>query len=235
MRLRYAAACLAACAALALGGARAEWYVFETDSPPEALLEAAMQVSGFSGEVTLSFLGDCTLGGEDWLVNREGSFHDYARKKGYGYFFEKVRDFFAEDDLTIVNFEGVLKDDARDAVNKTYCFRGPTDFANILTLSSIEAVNLDNNHTLDYGKRGKTSTVEALTGAGVHVFDELTPYIFEKDGIKIAFFGMQRVHFYTLREQLTEQMRVLREEEGVNAIIFAQHTGTEYALSLIHI
>lgn len=74
--------------------------------------------------VTLTFVGDCTLGGEDWLINREGSFHDYARKEGYTYFFEKMRDFFSEDDLTIINFEGVLKDDSRDAVNKTYCFRG---------------------------------------------------------------------------------------------------------------
>ena len=139
--------------------------------------------------VTITFVGDCTLGGEDWLINREGSFHDYAREKGYTYFFEKMRDFFAEDDLTVINFEGVLKDDARNAVNKTYCFRGPTNFARILPLSSIEAANLDNNHTLDYGNQGKTSTVEALTGAGVHVFDELTPYIYEKDGIKIAFFG----------------------------------------------
>ena len=131
-----------------------------------------------------------------------------------------MRDFFPRM-VTIINFEGVLEDDSRDAVNKTYCFRGPTDFARILPLSSIEAVNLDNNHTLDYGKRGKTSTVEALTGAGVHVFDELTPYIFEKDGIKIStFFGMQRVHFFSLREQLKEQIRILREEEGVNAIIF---------------
>ena len=74
--------------------------------------------------VTITFVGDCTLGGEDWLINREGSFHDYAREKGYTYFFEKMRDFFAEDDLTVINFEGVLKDDARNAVNKTYCFRG---------------------------------------------------------------------------------------------------------------
>ena len=62
--------------------------------------------------VTLTFVGDCTLGGEDWLINREGSFHDYARKEGYTYFFEKMRDFFSEDDLTIINFEGVLKDDS---------------------------------------------------------------------------------------------------------------------------
>lgn len=63
--------------------------------------------------VTLTFVGDCTLGGEDWLINREGSFHDYARKEGYTYFFEKMRDFFSEDDLTIINFEGVLKDDSQ--------------------------------------------------------------------------------------------------------------------------
>ena len=58
--------------------------------------------------VTITFVGDCTLGGEDWLINREGSFHDYAREKGYTYFFEKMRDFFAEDDLTVINFEGCL-------------------------------------------------------------------------------------------------------------------------------
>lgn len=179
--------------------------------------------------VTITFVGDCTLGGEDYLVNREGSFHDYARREGYGYFFEKMRAFFAQDDLTVANFEGVLKDDARGAANKTYCFRGPTDFARILPLAGIEAVNLDNNHTLDYGKVGKTGTIEALTAAGVGVFDELTPYIFEKDGIKIAFFGMQRVHFYSLREELTEKIRVLRQEEGVSAVVFTPHFGNEYA------
>ena len=61
------------------------------------------------------------------------------------------------------------------------------------------------------------------------VFDELTPYIFEKDGIKIAFFGMQRVHFYSLREELTEKIRVLRQEEGVSAVVFTPHFGNEYA------
>lgn len=179
--------------------------------------------------ITMTFVGDCTLGGEEWLINREGSFHDMARRHGYGYFFEKVRGFFEEDDLTVINFEGVLKDDAKKAANKTYCFRGPTDFARILPLAGVEAAGLDNNHTLDYGKPGKTSTVKALTDAGVGVYDELTPFIFEKDGIKIAFYGMQRVHFYTLRDQLREEIARLRAEEGVDAVIFTPHFGQEYA------
>lgn len=77
--------CLAACAALSLGGARAEWYVFEADNPPEALLDAAMQVSGFTGEVTLSFLGDCTLGGESKAANSRGGFVQTALREGYDY------------------------------------------------------------------------------------------------------------------------------------------------------
>ena len=180
--------------------------------------------------VTLTFVGDCTLGGEDWLINREGSFHDYARKEGYTYFFEKLRDFFSEDDLTIINFEGVLKDDSRDAVNKTYCFlrlrqtlpascRCPasrpstwTTTTRWITASGARPAPL---------RRSPARACTSLTSS--------TPYIFEKDGIKIAFFGMQRVHFFSLREQLKEQIRILREEEGVNAIIFAQHAGTEYS------
>ena len=74
------------------------------------LLLASTEAAMAEKTVTLTFVGDCTLGGEDWLINREGSFHDYARKKGYFYFFDKMRDFFAQDDLTIANFEGVLKE-----------------------------------------------------------------------------------------------------------------------------
>ena len=45
------------------------------------LLLASTEAAMAEKTVTLTFVGDCTLGGEDWLINREGSFHDYARKK----------------------------------------------------------------------------------------------------------------------------------------------------------
>ena len=114
MRIRYAAACLAACAALSLGGARAEWYVFEADNPPEALLDAAMQVSGFAGEVTLSFLGDCTLGGESKAANSRGGFVQTALREGYDYPFLNLQSLLDGDDVTVVNLEGVLTDRTLD-------------------------------------------------------------------------------------------------------------------------
>ena len=110
MRIRYAAACLAACAALTLGVARAEWYVFEADHPPQSLLETAMQVSGFTGEVALSFLGDCTLGGESKAANSRGGFVQTALREGYDYPFQNLKALLDGDDVTVVNLEGVLSD-----------------------------------------------------------------------------------------------------------------------------
>ena len=167
MRIRYAAACLAACAALSLGGARAEWYVFEADNPPEALLDAAMQVSGFAGEVTLSFLGDCTLGGESKAANSRGGFVQTALREGYDYPFLNLQSLLDGDDVTVVNLEGVLTDRTLDRVKKTFNFKGPSDFAAILPLGGVELAGLSNNHTLDYGAEGYADTQAALEDAGV--------------------------------------------------------------------
>ena len=189
MRIRYAAACLAACAALSLGGARAEWYVFEADNPPEALLDAAMQVSGFTGEVTLSFLGDCTLGGESKAANSRGGFVQTALREGYDYPFLNLQSLLDGDDVTVVNLEGVLTDRTLDRVKKTFNFKGPADFATILPLGGVELAGLSNNHTLDYGTEGYADTQAALEDAGVAYFDADHVAVWAHDGVMIGFTG----------------------------------------------
>ena len=63
--------------------------------------------------ITLTFTGDVTLGSEERTRAQETSFDSKAAEMGYAYFFANFRDFFAEDDLTIVNLEGVIADSAR--------------------------------------------------------------------------------------------------------------------------
>ena len=58
--------------------------------------------------ITLTFTGDITLGGEDYLRTAEDSFFAVYEREGAGYFLKNFADFFAEDDLTVVNLEGVL-------------------------------------------------------------------------------------------------------------------------------
>jgi len=179
-------------------------------------------------QIVLSFLGDCTIGNEERLMNQDHSFAKVAAREGYAYFFANVKTLLTEDDLTIANFEGVLKSDHKRRSNKTYTFRGLPTYAQILRLGSVEAVSLANNHSMDYGALGYETTQYALGAAGVQYFDAATPYLFEKDGIRIGVLGIYAAGFYAKRKMMTEAVQSLRAQ-GVNAVVVMVHAGQEYA------
>lgn len=179
--------------------------------------------------VTLTFTGDVTLGSEEAKRRYAYSLDSVAAAEGYEYFFANVRDFFAEDDLTVVNFEGVLSDSNRqENTSKTYRFRGPTEFVEILNLASVEAANIANNHTMDFGTQGYTATKETLSSAGIGYFGNQSEYIFEKDGIRIAFLGLNSTALNKNKSWIKEEIPRLKEEEGINAVVFTIHAGQEY-------
>ena len=142
-------------------------------------------------QIVISFAGDCTLGNTPLERGRSSSFEAYIEKNGMEYPFAKVRDVFLQDDLTVVNLEGVFFDSEEHRVKKTYNFRGPTSFAAILPLGGIDAVSIGNNHAQDYGTPGQDATIAALEENGVAWFGTDShvnrTYIFEKDGVKIGF------------------------------------------------
>ena len=188
--------------------------------------------------VTITFTGDVTLGSEEAKRSKEWSFDSVAQREGYDYFFANMRDFFAEDDLTVVNFEGVLSDsNKQENTKKTYRFRGPTDFAKILPAAGIEACTVANNHSHDFGNQGYEATLTALEGVGLGVFANDKIWIWEQDGLKLAFFGFNSTQFNASKKKLAfpdgangvaEEITRLKQEEGVNAVIFVCHAGTEY-------
>lgn len=193
------------------------------------LLLCVAFVSTAYGEKTLrfTFAGDCTIGGEDRSRDEPTSFDSFIAAQGYDYPFSKVKHIFEEDDLTVVNFEGVFYDYTRNKVEKTYNFRGPTTHVEILKRAGIEAVNLANNHTLDYGIYGCRRTKATLSEAGIHYFDQEEPYLFEKDGITVAFVSLPNEGFYAMGSEFFKGFAKLREA-GVDAIVCSFHFGTEY-------
>ena len=130
-----------------------------------------------------------------------------------------------------MNLEGVLSDSSEDEnTDKTYRFRGPAEFAQILTAGSIEMVNLANNHAHDYGEHGLADTRQALEQEGVAYFGEREVSVFEKDGVKIAFFGLSYSEMRRAdREWAAKEIKRLEREEGVNAVVFTFHAGREYS------
>lgn len=182
-------------------------------------------------QIRLTFAGDVTLGSEEYLREKDFSLVSFAEREGYSYFFENVRELFSKDDLTIVNLEGVLSD-SNDGENKekTYRFRGNPEYTQILTSGSVEMVNLANNHTMDFGERGYLDTKSALTQDSILFFGGRETTIFEKNGIRIAFLGLSYTEENrTEKEWIKEEIRRLKKEENVNAVVFCYHGGREYS------
>ena len=179
--------------------------------------------------VLMTFAGDCTLGCEGAVSKTEDSFDTFAEKYGYDYFFANFREMFEQDDITVVNLEGVLSDSTfQERTRKTYRFRGPTDYAKILSGSSVEAVSIANNHIMDFRTQGAENTCKALEENGVSWFWNETYYVYEHDGIRIAFFGLEHSKFFSLKGWLARTFRELKQSGRVNAIVVYVHTGIEY-------
>ncbi|NLD34022.1 MAG: CapA family protein [Clostridiales bacterium] len=202
-----------------------------------ALLAACLLMAGLPAAraeqrvIRLSFAGDCTLGGhEDWMSYSIGTFKVMAEEQGdYGYFLKHAREIFAQDDLTMVNLEGVLADSAKGRnLDKKWQFRGATDYVNILTLGSVEAVTLGNNHSEDFGRTGLQSTTDTLDAAGIGWCKDEDVYIYEKDGVRLAFLGFWQTGFTRARKWLPERIRQLKQEEGCAAVIINYHGGQQY-------
>jgi len=132
----------------------------------------------------MTFAGDCTLGGVNG--NDSGFPRAYAGSGSLTYPFDGVRHLFAQDDLTVINFEGTLTDAARQA-DKEWRFRGPPEYARILPASSIEAVSLANNHApYDYLEQGFRDTMANLRAAGVGVTYTDHPLVTVVNGVEVV-------------------------------------------------
>lgn len=176
-------------------------------------------------QITVSSMGDCTLG-TDENFNPSTSFNAYYNAQGPDYFFKNVRSILEEDDLSIINLEGTFTDsDQRQ--EKTFAFKADPEYVSILTGSSIEAANLANNHSRDYGEESYTDTVETLEQAGIASFGYDQVDILEVNGVKVGLTGI-----YELAEHLDKQEEVRTniaalKEAGAQVVIVNFHWGIE--------
>lgn len=212
------------------------------------LLTAALFIAaiiwGFSGEarekrraekeytpsvqtVTVTAAGDCTLA-TDVNASTEGSFAAYASQMNgdYSYFLKNVAPIFAEDDLTIVNFEGTLSNQGTRQ-DKQFAFRGKPEYVQVLTTSSVEAANLANNHSADYGDVSLTDTIKYLNEAGISNFIGTNTAIREVNGISVGLVGINALN----EEEAGKLEKAIGSVKSLGAqlVIVSMHWGEEKA------
>lgn len=175
--------------------------------------------------LTLSVVGDCTLG-TDETFDYDTGLNAYYENYGADYFLQNVKDIFSADDLTIANFEGTLTDsDERE--DKTFAFKAPASYASILTGGSVEAVNTANNHSHDYGDQSFDDTLAALDDAGIVHFGYDETAVMDVKGIKVGLVGIYELYDHLEREQQLKDNIAKVKADGAQLIVAIFHWGNE--------
>ena len=202
------------------------WTTLTNNAVPENLV---LSDDEYTGSVTITFLGDCTLGGEEKNRGSKLSFARRVEDNGMEFPLRELSRLTLNDDLTVANLECVLTDRKLRKTDKKFNFSGPTAYTEILTSAGAECVTIANNHSHDYGDEGYADTKAALEAAGVCWFGTDAPAIWQsEDGLLIGFTGVNYSLNGNRYKQYARQMDLLKEM-GCAAIITVMHAGTEYS------
>lgn len=172
--------------------------------------------------ISLSAAGDCTLGVDSRYNNR---FNEVYNAQTPEYFLKKVKPYFEKDDVTIVNFEGTLTE-ANTRAEKTFTFKGKKEYTRILTSSSVEVVNMANNHTMDFLQQGFTDTKKALKDARIK-YCILDTIAYKKiRGTRIAFLGFNGLN--GVSNEVVGRTIDKAKKNGAKVIVVSFHWGVEH-------
>ena len=137
-----------------------------------------------------------------------------------------VKDLLQSADITVINLENPLIDPCpKSDTGMKFC--APIATAETLAQAGIDAANLSNNHTKNYGDAGYQSTLAALRSSGIRPFDNQQPAMIEKNGLKFGFLGLDLVSSTPDQEKILNQVSNLNSQ--VDILVVSIHRGAEYA------
>ena len=195
------------------------------DDGMESVIESETDTEGEPAEILLSFTGDCILGTDEFFAWDTG-LPAYYNLYGPEYFLKNVRSIFEEDDLTIVNMEGTLTEETT-RVDKQFAFKGDPEYVKILTSSSVEAANVANNHSHDYGEKSFQDTVQTLEENGIKTFGYDDVAILEVKGIRVGMFGIYELDDHLERIPQVKQDIAKLKDQNVDIIVAVFHWSNE--------
>ena len=176
--------------------------------------------------ITISAAGDCTLGTDEGFNYKRSFKGKYDAVQDPAYFFQNVQPVFAQDDLTIVNMEGTLTEETTREP-KQFAFKGDAEYAKILTAGAVEAANLANNHSFDYGKKSYEDTITALEAEGISSFGYERTAVMDIKGVKVGLAGVYELaEHIDCKQDLLDNIASLKEQ-GAQIIIVSFHWGQE--------
>lgn len=180
--------------------------------------------------IIITAVGDTTIGGDV----RKGSRNIFEKEKEKqggdpSFIIQNTKDIFAEDDLTIANFEGTLTTAGipSNKKNNSFLFSAPPEYAKILSDGNIEAVTIENNHIMDHGEEGLKETKDALDNEGIVWSAEDSMGTYEVKGVKIGMLAYQTFNgrYPDLFDKVPRQIEEAKATHDIVTVSF--HWGDE--------
>ena len=212
------------------------WIVEETPEDDDFSMQDILNAPKTSRNpniLTLSFVGDCSIGGKPDSRGKEGTYTAVVDEKGFDWPFSLVREYLEADDFSFANNEGVFTGGNRTQ-NKNTVLGALPEYARVYLHSGIDAVNTVNNHCLDYLDAGYTDTLQTLDGLGIRHFGSLYPDtkrqreqlgIFDVKGVRLGAAGFSYPQTADL-PVIASRIRALRKA-GCQLVIISLHWGRE--------
>jgi hypothetical protein len=187
------------------------------DAPKAKTQPVVQKAASFS----LTWVGDMTFGSPGaWPPDGTGSLLDEVKP-------------YLHADLTIGNLESALGDlpmsKCSPGESDCYQFEAPDSTARDLKADGFAAVNVANNHTLDAGQAGVTSTNAALTAAGLQYAGRPGQIAYlTRNGIKIALLGFAPWSYDADALDIPAAEALVRQaKQHAQVVIVMEHLGGE--------
>lgn len=158
--------------------------------------------------------------------------------------FRSVTPLFAGHDVVFGNLEGPLTEVSRSPKcpkprhrgRPCFAFRTPPRYAARLAEAGFTAVNVANNHALDFGMEGLDNTLEALDAAGIQPVGGDRVAVFTISGKSVAMAGfsysLRTRYVHPLQDIEAAQEIVAELKRGYDLVVVSFHGGAEGARAM---
>ncbi len=193
----------------------------------------ALAQSAGEDTLTLSFVGDMSIGEMYQQRGRAGSYTRTVDEKGFEWPFSLVRKYLDADDVTVGNLEVVFTT-LKKHKDKDINLLADPKYASVLLHSGVDVVNTANNHSYDFGTAGYEQSMKTLDEAGIPHFGTVDPdagdikdklLIHEVKGIRIGFLGFTYPQ-NSDQARIAKRIKTLRDA-GCQLVIVSLHWGRE--------
>jgi len=169
-------------------------------------------------KATVVFVGDIMLG---------RYVETLSLRNGWNYPFVSTTEIFSRADAVIGNLEGPVPSVHEQTPNFYYGFNFDSRSIDAMKKAGIGIVTLANNHTSDAGKSGYEETVSALQKNDVASFGYDRTYLFESNGQKIRFAGLNDTFAPLNLKTVSNFIRGIKKDDEF--LVVFTHWGKEYS------